>query len=256
VTETDDLYELLGVEPDASRDEIRGAYRDRVAELDKALARPKVRDRQALRAEKGSVNRAWAVLADAYQRERYDAARTGANGSDVDDEEDGEPTGDRRSRRPARDVERRGRADPGPDAAPIMKRLGAAMMDVIVMAAFVVALAMAFGAAVDTVTPGVTLALVMVIVLSIGLYNVVPVVRTGQTLGHRLMGLKVVSAEDGELLDRPRAIRRYAIPVVLVGMGDPLIMVALLLGLSFLFSQTRLSLLDRLARSRVVIAEN
>lgn len=57
----DDYYRLLGVSPDASRDEIKGAYRAR---------------REALgpleEAEAARLNRAWNVLSDPVQRERYD----------------------------------------------------------------------------------------------------------------------------------------------------------------------------------------
>lgn len=67
----DDYYRLLGVSPDASRDEIKGAYRAR---------------REALgpseEAEAARLNRAWNVLSDRVQRERYDAglASAGAGG--------------------------------------------------------------------------------------------------------------------------------------------------------------------------------
>ena len=255
-----DHYDVLGVEPEASRDEIRDAHRGLVAALDERLANPKLRDRQTVREEKAAANRAWTVLADSYQRERYDAER-GIGDAQIDDDPEPETkeTGVKRTFRErmrgnAERTERAGGRSPGPDAAPVLKRVAAAMMDVVVMGAFVLALASLVAASTETVSTGLQVAVVATIVVFVGVYNVVPVLRTGQTLGHRLMKLQVVDSATGALLDRSAAIRRYAIPVVLVALGDPFIMVALLLGLSFLFSQTRLSLLDRLARSRVVVA--
>jgi curved DNA-binding protein CbpA len=64
-----DHYELLGVEPDATKDEIKAAYRAEIANADSA--------------QRAELNRAWNVLSDPMQRSRYDAAR----GTD-DDEDD------------------------------------------------------------------------------------------------------------------------------------------------------------------------
>jgi curved DNA-binding protein CbpA len=71
---TDDYYELLGVPPDASREEIRAAYRDQVEGLEQA--------------ERARLNRAWNVLSDPIQRDRYDERRAAAAaGLDTDDED-------------------------------------------------------------------------------------------------------------------------------------------------------------------------
>ena len=63
----------MGVEPGASKDEIRDAYRNRLDDL-KVQAEngrsDKIRD--AARAETRELNRAWQVLSDPFQRERYD----------------------------------------------------------------------------------------------------------------------------------------------------------------------------------------
>src|SRR5262245_27600615 len=60
----DDYYDLLGVDSDAARDEIRAAYRDRKAALDASTEKGK--------AEAAQLNKAWNVLSDPYQRGRYD----------------------------------------------------------------------------------------------------------------------------------------------------------------------------------------
>jgi curved DNA-binding protein CbpA len=55
-----DHYELLGVAPDATKDEIRAAYRAEIEDADS--------DRRV------ELNRAWNVLSDPVQRQRYDDA--------------------------------------------------------------------------------------------------------------------------------------------------------------------------------------
>lgn len=86
-------YELLGVEPDASKDEIRAAYRVE-------------RERSTDQARRSQLNRAWNVLSDPVQRQRYDA--TLADGAEaVATEEDGGPVVDR-----APDRRRTGRSSP------------------------------------------------------------------------------------------------------------------------------------------------
>jgi curved DNA-binding protein CbpA len=82
-----DHYEVVGVEPDASKDEIRAAYRER---LDELLGGDSLSD--ADRAETARLNAAWQVLSDPYQRERYDRSigiEPGAEG-----EEEAELDGD------------------------------------------------------------------------------------------------------------------------------------------------------------------
>jgi curved DNA-binding protein CbpA len=73
-----DHYELLGVDPAASKDEIKAAYRAEVADADSS--------------RRAQLNRAWNVLSDPIQRERYDESlaasgdgepATTSDGSDV-----------------------------------------------------------------------------------------------------------------------------------------------------------------------------
>jgi uncharacterized RDD family membrane protein YckC len=74
----DDYYELLGVESDAARDEIRTAYRDRKAALDAST--------ESGKAEAAELNKAWNVLSDPYQRGRYDERL--AQGEDAVEDDD------------------------------------------------------------------------------------------------------------------------------------------------------------------------
>ena len=79
----DDYYSLLGIDADASVDDIRGAYRERKDGLDTAS--------DAGRADAAKLNKAWNVLSDPYQRGRYDeqradGRRSGATLDVVDDD--------------------------------------------------------------------------------------------------------------------------------------------------------------------------
>jgi curved DNA-binding protein CbpA len=77
----DDYYSLLGIDADASVDDIRGAYRLRKDGLDTAT--------DAGKADAAKLNKAWNVLSDPYQRGRYDEKRAeAADRGDVDDGDD------------------------------------------------------------------------------------------------------------------------------------------------------------------------
>lgn len=78
-----DLYALLGVDPDASKDAIRDAYRTRLDALNDADIGDKVTDEQraANRAERARLNDAWNVLSDPSQRARYDERRAAGDAS-------------------------------------------------------------------------------------------------------------------------------------------------------------------------------
>ena len=84
----DNYYEELGIEPGASRDEIREAHRQRVADLEAAREKKGVTESQ-LQANRDAVARvraAWNVLSDPFQRQRYDAqlASESEPGSEVE----------------------------------------------------------------------------------------------------------------------------------------------------------------------------
>ncbi|MGZ6897388.1 MAG: RDD family protein [Acidimicrobiia bacterium] len=57
-----DYYDLLGIGPDADKDAIRAAYRDQLE--------------GASQSERARLNKAWNVLSDPVQRQRYDDARS------------------------------------------------------------------------------------------------------------------------------------------------------------------------------------
>jgi hypothetical protein len=82
-----DHYEELGVEPTASKDDIRDAHRARLAELEAARDRKGVTESQlqANRDEAALVRTAWNVLSDPMQRQRYDQQLMDARARDGED---------------------------------------------------------------------------------------------------------------------------------------------------------------------------
>jgi curved DNA-binding protein CbpA len=75
-----DHYELFGVDPDASKDEIKAAYRSEVESADSA--------------RRAQLNRAWNVLSDPIQRQRYDEQIASDDGGVGDDDGGVEVVGD------------------------------------------------------------------------------------------------------------------------------------------------------------------
>ncbi|MGZ6995292.1 MAG: RDD family protein [Acidimicrobiia bacterium] len=82
-----DHYELFGVEPDATKDEIKAAYRSEVEAADSA--------------RRAQLNRAWNVLSDPVQRARYDEQLTTGD-DEVDDDSPSDADGSGRAAVPAR----------------------------------------------------------------------------------------------------------------------------------------------------------
>jgi curved DNA-binding protein CbpA len=101
----DDYYRLLDVAPDAERDEIKGAYRAKRDAL-------RSREGDDTRAKVAELNRAWNVLSDPAQRERYDdrlaEQREAGEVDEYDDEYDDD--GDGKARPAATRATRRDRA--------------------------------------------------------------------------------------------------------------------------------------------------
>jgi len=89
----DNYYEELGVEPGASRDEIREAHRRRVSDLEAAREKKGISESQlqANRDEVARVRAAWNVLSDPFQRQRYDAQLGAPAGDDVELVDDDDP---------------------------------------------------------------------------------------------------------------------------------------------------------------------
>lgn len=73
-------YDVLGVDPNASKDEIRDAYRARLSEAQSAVTdaetakRPEGSRIASARAEEAKVRSAWQVLSDPVQREKHDTS--------------------------------------------------------------------------------------------------------------------------------------------------------------------------------------
>jgi uncharacterized RDD family membrane protein YckC len=91
-------YDVLGVDPAASRDELREAYRARVDELTAAREKKGVSERQLQdnREDVAKVRTAWNVLSDPFQRQRYDAQvsdSTATGDVEIVDDVDGDAPG-------------------------------------------------------------------------------------------------------------------------------------------------------------------
>jgi uncharacterized RDD family membrane protein YckC len=282
-----DHYEMMGVEPGASKDEIRDAYRNRLEDL-KVQAEngrsDKIRD--AARAETRELNQAWQVLSDPFQRERYDESLgTGEVDDDVLDVDDASSNGatptpparglrrfleprqtaaDRgdkggRTREPRSRPERRPpEGVEGAEAAPLGRRLAAMGIDLAVVGALYLGIVNLVAAVLDPDdnAAGYVAVVVSVVFIVFFLYFAVMTARTGQTLGKRLTHLMTVDVESGNLPSMRRAMLRYLVPIVflLALPGSLGALIALLFGFSWALLDTRVGLMDRLGHTRVVVA--
>jgi uncharacterized RDD family membrane protein YckC len=270
---TDTHYELLGVEPDASKEEIRSAYRARLDELRDQVEKGRSdQARNGARDETARLNAAWQVLSDPFQRQRYDAELSVGVDAEVEEEEEEIEETDaapvparRRGLFEPRERDARGRPQrrepvgvPGAEAAPVGRRLAALGIDLLTMGAVYLAVVNLTSALVDSDDEPVAFGVAIVVALFVlfNLYFVLPTARTGQTLGKRLVHVMTVDAEMGGLVTWRRASLRYIVPIVLVvGLPGSLgLMIALLFGISWLLIDTRIGLMDRLGNTRVVLA--
>ena len=262
-------YELIGVDSDASKEEIRSAYRERIEDLRGKVEKGRSdQARDGARVETARLNAAWQVLSDPYQRERYDIQLSG--GATETEPEEQEEVEKERAPAPARrrglfeprERDGKGRPQrrepvgvPGAEAAPLGRRLAALAIDVLTMGAvFLGVTSLLVSVASDSV--GAIILLVTALFVIFNAYFVFPTTRTGQTLGKRLTHIMVVDADTGELPTWRRATLRYIVPIVLViGLPGSLgLMAALLFGISWVLIDTRIGLMDRLGHTRVVIA--
>ena len=109
-------YDVIGVDPEASRDEIRAAYRSRVDELKSARERKGVSDSalQANREQVARLHSAWNVLSDPFQRKRYDSQLGGSGDDDLGDDGGSGSEGTSTAVEPARPRGLRGLLTPPP----------------------------------------------------------------------------------------------------------------------------------------------
>ena len=93
VNEGDTHYEVLGVGPGSSKDDIRNAYREQLAEAQAEVTREETVKRPTdgaianARQAEARVRAAWQVLSDPIQRQRYDESH-GIDNTGVDPDEE------------------------------------------------------------------------------------------------------------------------------------------------------------------------
>ena len=263
----DDLthYELLKVEPDASKDEIRAAYQEKLANVraahdkEEETKRPSEGVIRAARDEEARLRAAWQVLSDPVQRQRYDDQFRVEADEDTDVDESDEEVDELAP--PERTPARRGGSSAlvtaeGLEIPSTGRRLTAATIDAItIIAAWsVIVYPITLGA---NLTKGYPAFITEVGTMEflILVYLILPTAWTGQTLGKRYTYCMVVDRATGQLPTTGQAIRRYILPAfffaILITTGAVL---ALLYALSFLMNRDQVSLADRLAKTAVVIA--
>ena len=181
VNEGESNYEVLGVLPNASKDEIRDAYRERLADAQGGVTREETAKKPsgssiaAARAEEARVRGAWQVLSDPLQRERYDTAQgidssgTALEFNDAeDDDEELTPRQARNAARAARTADRPpgmfsteipptpASWPPGLQPPPPRARFMALTIDVFVLSVLVLLQLLLTPVVIDQMKPGVS----------------------------------------------------------------------------------------------------
>jgi uncharacterized RDD family membrane protein YckC len=264
-------YDLLGVDADAPKDDIRAAYQDKLANVRAARAKEEEAKKpsedvlRAARDEEARLRSAWQVLSDPVQRDRYDQkvgvnhhdadTETGAD-EELDDDEDepGTELEDTRSR-PAK-AQSLVTAE-GLEIPAAGRRVTAAAIDVITMIAIWSAIVypITLGVGLTTGTPALLTEIGTAEFLILA-YLIFPTWRGGQTLGQRYTYTMVVDRATGLLPTLSQVVRRFIIPafalaLLTVTTGG---IIALIFALSFLMNKEQVSLADRFAKTAVVIA--
>ena len=250
-------YEVLGVEPRAAKGDIKVAYQDA---LDAATVAENTD-------EVAQVRRAWQVLSDPVQRQRYDEAigahlgalepvTSNGDGHDDDtdedddvevevlDDDDAGPAGPRRPRPSMMETAS------FLELPTLGRRTAAMLIDGLTF----VALSAAGGAALLATTGTGIALLIWIELMVIGVY-IVPTARTAQTFGKRVTYLMTVDRASGDLLTARQIVTRYIVPMAVIPLLFPLgLFIALYFGMSWVMGRDQVSLADRLAKSIVVIA--
>ena len=272
---SDDLthYELLEVDADAPKDEIRTAYQAKLANVraardkEEETKKPSETVIRAAREEEARLRAAWQVLSDPVQRQRYDekfyVPAEDGDGGDTDpgldveeDTEDTDPSLVPVERAPARRDRMPAQVSDEPLEIPsTARRLTAAFIDVITMLAiWAVVYAIVLAAGVKSGYP-LFAAEVGTMEFLVLVYLILPTAWTGQTLGKRYTYCMVVDRATGQLPTTGQVIRRYIIPAFAFALLSTTgAVIGLIYGLSFLMNRDQISLADRLARTAVVIA--
>jgi uncharacterized RDD family membrane protein YckC len=248
-------YEVIDADPGATKADLKAAY---VRALEAAQAAGDA-------GEVAAVRRAWQVLSDPVQRQRYDeeheivtrgAAGDVADDAVVDEDIDGGDAGADGDEVSVGEM-RQALFHDVPDfleQPTLGRRLTASLIDVVTTVAVFAATMAIVLASLGSDTARFVALIVLFEVWVVALY-VVPTARTGQTLGKRLTYIMTVDRETGHLPTLGQVIRRYVVPMVavpaLLQMGAFL---ALFFGLSYAMGRDQLSLADRLARTVVVVA--
>jgi uncharacterized RDD family membrane protein YckC len=255
-------YDVIGADPRAAKADLKAAY---AATLEQAQAAGDT-DRTA------AVRRAWQVLSDPVQRQRYDdeigltgrgSAASAAGGASAG-ETPVDGAGESAEAAAPDATATAGRLPsvlPGPSGVPdaleqptLGRRLTASFIDVVTLLAGYVALTAVAYAVVTGDAARYAALIVLFEALVLGLF-VIPTLRTGQTLGKRFTYIMCVDRETGHLPSVAQVVRRYVVPMVavpaLLQMGAFL---ALFFGLSYTMGRDQVSLADRIARTAVVVA--
>ena len=264
-------YDLLGVAPDAPKDEIRSAYQAKLSDVradrtkEEETRRPSDDVIRAKREEEAELRTAWQILSDPVQRQRYDE-RVHVDGDGAADDEPAEGGVDVEDEDEDTADDLVPASRPQPTAPRVAggaleipsngRRLAAAIIDGVTFAAIwsVIVLPLVLLGGIDK---GVPLSIVLFgtsacLILA---YFILPTWWYGQTLAKRYTYTMVVDRATGNLPKLGQAINRYLIPAFLLAIGGSLgPVLAMFLALSFLMSRDQISLMDRLARTAVVIA--